>query len=138
MSFKWVEFLIFAEALQSAPNLPGPAEAALRSAASRAYYAALHCAVDFALGSGFAPSYSADDHKRILVHFRRDYEPSDPNHKVVARQVAMELDRLRGHRREADYDKVLTRQPNSLAQQAIGMARNILEKLDALRAEQTS
>ena len=135
MSFKWTEFLTLAEALQSDPNSPGPAEAALRSAASRAYYAALHCAQDFALGSGFVPKYSAEDHKRVLVHFQRDYHPSNPAHKKVAHQVAKELDRLRGHRREADYDKTLTRQPNSLAGQAIGMAKSILENLDILQID---
>ena len=57
MSFNWTEFLTFAEALQADPDSPGPPEAALRSAASRAYYAAFHRALDVAIKEGFSPTH---------------------------------------------------------------------------------
>jgi uncharacterized protein (UPF0332 family) len=40
MSFDWADYLRLAESLVSNPNAPGPEEAALRAAISRAYYAA--------------------------------------------------------------------------------------------------
>jgi hypothetical protein len=40
MSFDWADYLKLAEALTQAPTVPGPEEAALRAAMSRAYYAA--------------------------------------------------------------------------------------------------
>lgn len=37
MIFDWADYLKFAEALQANPEAPGPREAALRAATSRAY-----------------------------------------------------------------------------------------------------
>ena len=48
MSFNWTDFLTLADALVRAPNSPGPEEASLRSAISRAYYAAFHVARNLA------------------------------------------------------------------------------------------
>jgi uncharacterized protein (UPF0332 family) len=127
MSFDWAEFLTLAEALQSAPDSPGPQVAALRTAASRAYYAAFHCAVDLALGEGFELTHRGEDHKRIQDYFR-NYKPPSP----LRRKISLELNRLYNHRREADYDNNLKRQPGSLAAQAIGMARDVLNKLGSL------
>jgi len=127
MGFDWIEFLTLAEALQSAPDSPGPPEAALRSAASRAYYAAFHRALNFACREGFEPSFQASDHKEIQNHFRH-YNPSDQ----IRRKIARELERLWDQRRQADYDSVLHKTPASLADHAIGMARRVLKNLDSL------
>ena len=40
MSFDWADYLKLAEALTQSLTVPGPEEAALRAAMSRAYYAA--------------------------------------------------------------------------------------------------
>lgn len=125
--FDWTEFLTFAEGLESAPDSPGPPEAASRSAASRAYYAAFHEALRFARREGFAPSSQKSDHKEIRAYFR-NYKPSDP----IRRKVARELERLWDQRRQADYDVVLYKQPDSLAAHAIGMAKRVLESLNSL------
>lgn len=97
MSFDWTDFLALAEALESAPDLPGPPEAALRSAVSRAYYAAFHCAMNVASEEGFDPSGSGSDHRNVPLHFRR-HKTNDTRCKI-----ALELDRLRDNRRKADY-----------------------------------
>jgi uncharacterized protein (UPF0332 family) len=127
MSFDWTEFLTFAEALRSSPDSPGPAEAALRSAASRAYYAAFHQALNVARKEGFVPSYQKDDHRAIRAYFR-NHEPSDP----VRRKIATELERLWDQCRQADYEPILQKEPTSLAGHAIGMARRVLERLASL------
>jgi hypothetical protein len=52
MSFNWSDFLTLADALPRNPSSAGPEEASLRSAISRAYYAAFCGARDFARDKG--------------------------------------------------------------------------------------
>jgi uncharacterized protein (UPF0332 family) len=127
MRFDWTDFLTFAEALQLTPDSPGPPEAALRSAASRAYYAAFHHALDLACKEGFGPSFQASDHKQVQDHFR-NCKPPDR----IRQKIARELERLCDQRRQADYDAVLHKEPVSLAAHAIGMARSVLGNLNSL------
>jgi len=127
MSYDWAEFLKLAASLESAPDSPGPREAALRSAASRAYYAAFHHALDRAIEEGFSPAYTGDDHKRVQAHFRRYSTPSK-----VRRKIAQELDRLLAERHKADYRNEVGKRPESLASHAVGMAMQIIENLKSL------
>ena len=62
MSFNWIDYLTFASALVDDPENPGPSEAALRSAISRAYYAAFKKALEVAKSEGFQSRHSGDDH----------------------------------------------------------------------------
>ena len=127
MSYDWIEFLKLAESLGSSPDSPGPREAALRSAASRAYYAAFHQALEHAIGEGFSPAYTGDDHKRVQAHFRRYSPPSR-----ARRRIALELDRLLAERHKADYRNEIGKRPESLASHAIGMATRIIQNLRSL------
>jgi uncharacterized protein (UPF0332 family) len=127
MRFDWTEFLTFAEALHMTPDSPGPPEAALRSAASRAYYAAFHHALHFACREGFEPSFQRSDHREIQDYFR-NYNPRDK----IRRRIAKQLERLWDQRRQADYDSELRKEPASLAAHAIGMAKHVLRDLDSL------
>jgi uncharacterized protein (UPF0332 family) len=126
MSFDWTQFLELAEALESDPDLPGPREAALRSAVSRAYYAAFNCAVDLACREGFVPRYSGADHSRVRAHFR-DNGSSDK----VRGHISTQLGRLYKRRCEADYRPSIDR-PDYLAQYAISMARSVMADLWSL------
>jgi hypothetical protein len=65
MSFNWIDYLTFATALVNNPETPGPSEAALRSAISRAYYAAFRSALEFATSEGYHPRSSGDDHSSV-------------------------------------------------------------------------
>ena len=127
MSYDWTDFLKLAASLAANPDSPGPREAALRSAASRAYYAAFHQAFDHAVGEGFSPAYAGDDHKRVQAHFRRYTPPSK-----IRRKIAQELDRLLALRHKADYRNDIGKRPESLASHAIGMAKRIIENLKSL------
>jgi uncharacterized protein (UPF0332 family) len=127
MSYDWVEFLKLAESLESKPDSPGPREAALRSAASRAYYAAFHQALERATREGFSPAYAGDDHKRVQEHFRHYTPPSKTRKKI-----AQELDRLLTERHKADYRNDIGKRPESLANHAIGMATRIIRNLNSL------
>lgn len=127
MSYDWAEFLKLAESLESDPDSPGPREAALRSVASRAYYAAFHHALEHAIKEGFSPAYTGDDHRRVQTYFRRYTPPS-----TIRRKIAQELDRLLAERHKADYRNDIGKRPESLASHAIGMARRIIQNLKSL------
>ncbi|MGQ9626069.1 MAG: hypothetical protein ACUVV0_04085 [Anaerolineae bacterium] len=69
MSFNWADFLTLAEALLRDPNSPGPEEASLRSAISRAYYAAFRVTRNFGRDRGeFIPTGTGQDHRIVQNH----------------------------------------------------------------------
>jgi uncharacterized protein (UPF0332 family) len=129
MSFDWADYLKLAEALQSNPDVPGPREASLRAATSRAYYAAFQCAVNFAKNEGFQPKYTGEDHWGIKRHFQY-YQP---NNGEIRGKISTELGRMYDNRRMADYHNELKRtSPVALADLTIKMTRGVLEKLNFL------
>jgi uncharacterized protein (UPF0332 family) len=126
MSCDWTEFLTLAEALQRTPNSPGPREASLRSAISRAYYAAFCVARNFGRDRReFAPTGTAQDHSLVKDHFRKSSDRT-------RRKIGIDLDRLRDYRNAADYEDVLGRRPESMAKSSVVIARNVLNALNSL------
>ncbi|MEA3377184.1 MAG: hypothetical protein U9R72_13420, partial [Chloroflexota bacterium] len=109
------------------PDLGELDEAAFRSAASRAYYATFHCAMDLAFREGFVPTDSGEDHYLVYRHFQ-DYEAEDEIHREIAR----ELDLLRGYRNDVDYKDEFQARPCNKAILAIRLAHSILERLDSV------
>jgi hypothetical protein len=98
MPFDWKEYLELARFLQGQTGGPFAAEAAFRSAVSRAYYAAFGHALQYAADYlGFVPrtrpEEKAQDHGRLRAHMARRRR----------RQVAETLDDLRQWRNECDY-----------------------------------
>lgn len=126
MSFDWADLLTLAEALKSDPNSPGPREASLRSAISRAYYAAFCVARDFGRDRGeFTPTGTGADHRLVRGHFLLSSDRT-------RRKIGADLDRLRDSRNKADYDDVLVGRPAPLAQSSIDRARNVLTAVSSL------
>jgi len=126
MSFDWSDLLALAEALVRDPNSPGPEEASLRSAISRAYYAAFCSARNFARAKdGLVVSKGPRAHGQVIGHFKATRDRS-------RRKIGTDLDRLRVNRNKADYDDVLVRKPTSLAQSSVAMAQNVLNTLNSL------
>lgn len=126
MSFDWFDFLALADALSRNPTSPGPEEASLRSAISRAYYAA-YCSVrNFADARGeILLRGKASDHWLVINHFRRSPDAS-------RQKIGNQLDRLRRRRNKADYDDVLVARPVLLARASVAVARNVLNALNSL------
>jgi len=122
MSFNWKDYLTFAENLQASPDNPGPVEAALRSATSRAYYSAFRAALELGKKDGFVPTHQGDDHQKIREHFRES-APSNPKKKAIS----LQLERLHDFRRQADYENTLRQKPENMALYAIGMAKIVFE-----------
>lgn len=134
MSFDWIDFLTFAERIQCDPDHPGPPEAALRTAASRAYYAAYHCALTLAMQEGYVARSIAGDHRGVQEHFRQCGQNQNPR---VRKKISTELRRLIDHRHWADYDDDIPKKPDYLAVHAIGMAKAIIANLDSLTPNQS-
>src|SRR4051812_17673884 len=100
MSFNWTEYLTLAQTLaQQAPGSPTP-EALLRSAISRAYYAAFIQARNRLRDVERRPVPRRDVHEYVIRQFTnsRDYK---------RQKVGKNLVRLREHRTRADYDNIL-------------------------------
>jgi uncharacterized protein (UPF0332 family) len=130
MSFSWTDYLKLAQALQTNPDIPGPREASLRSATSRAYYAAFKSAVNFARSEGFEPKYTGEDHWSIKRHFQYYH----PDHSDIRSKIAVELRRMYDNRRMVDYFNELRRTtPNVLAELTTKMAQSVLKNLAALK-----
>jgi len=126
MSFDWAEFLTLAEALLRDPNSPGPEEASLRSAISRAYYAAYCSARNLARDGGeITLTHTGRDHWLVQKHFQDSPNP-------VRRKIGADLDRLRDYRRQADYKDSLDDSAGSQAGFSVRVARNVLKTLSSL------
>jgi len=126
MSFAWTDFLTLAGALVRDPSSPGPEEASLRSAISRAYYAAFRVARNLGRDRGeFTPTETGRDHWLVRQHF---ISSSDRTRQ----KIGLDLDRLYDYRTSADYDDVLAGRPISLAQSSVAMARDVLNALNSL------
>lgn len=126
MSFNWADFLTLADALVHNPSLPGPEEASLRSAISRAYYAAFCSARNFARDrEKLTLEHTARDHQLVKDHFQGARDRT-------RRKISLDLDRLRDNRNRADYDDSLVGKPVPIAQSSVAVARNVLSALNSL------
>ncbi len=95
MNFDWKEYLALAHSLRQHAAAGSNQEAALRSAVSRAYYAAFCHARNYARDRhGLKLSYTGDDHFRVKQHFSTRREKG----------VAVKLDLLRQCRNKCDYE----------------------------------
>lgn len=124
MPFDWQEYLRLAEKLLENPGAAMHAEAAGRSAVSRAYYS-VYCSVrNYASAhDGYIPLGESEDHKLLVQHFDRT------NRGDVARQ----LQQLRRWRNDADYADTLVN-VSAMAKNAISEAHRVRNKIEAAAA----
>ncbi|HEY9808621.1 MAG TPA: hypothetical protein V6D13_04710 [Halomicronema sp.] len=100
MSFDWSQYLNLAYKLAGTPHNPAN-EAELRSAISRAYYAAFIKARNFLRDVDNLTIPRRDGHKYVINHFEN-------NSDKRRREIGNNLHRLRDFRNDADYaDTVL-------------------------------
>lgn len=116
--FDWTRFLVLAEELASR----GQDEAALRSAVSRAYYAAFGKTRQLLRSEGVA--LPANSHAHLLV-WRSCRLAEEPGR----RYVGMVGDRLRKKRNAADYNDSLPDLPR-MARDSIQIAQRLLSVLE--------
>ena len=119
MPFDWREYLDLARFLHAHTAGSVNAEAALRSATSRSYYAAFCHARNYARDhQNFAPTGTPQDHVLIREHYRAREEY----------QLAAWLDMLRQWRNRCDYDDMV----QNLAQMsaaAVARAQDVVNQL---------
>ena len=119
MGFAWKDYLDLAGYLQTQPT-GACCEAALRSAVSRAYYAAFCHGRNYALAKlQYQPSYSSQDHVQLRQHF------TSCGMGLVARR----LDALRQWRNQCDYQDSLTANLANMVAQAIRKAEEVINNL---------
>lgn len=106
MSFDWLGFLDLAKVLAASPAEASDGdsaqrEAALRSATSRAYYAAFHHAKSYLQAKDPSLNMARDGraHDQVPERLR------GPGCTRVEKGAAEKLERLRSSRRWADYDR---------------------------------
>jgi uncharacterized protein (UPF0332 family) len=117
MSFEWSDFLAVADALLvAAPDVHR--EASLRTAISRAYYAAFGVARHGARATRLATRRSAAEHGEVAAFYAKQYGER-------GEQVAIVLGRLRNRRNAADYDDDLS-DVETLCNLSIEDAHNLL------------
>jgi uncharacterized protein (UPF0332 family) len=118
MSFDWSEYLGLAKYL-SGKSDTHTQEAALRSATSRAYYAAFCSARSVAERRlGFAPTRTGEDHKRLRKHYTQ----------LGIIEVAKKLGEMCRWRKQCDYDEEVQRL-EIIANSAIRYSKDVLRLL---------
>lgn len=115
--FDWAEYLRLARTLGTQTY----DEAALRSAISRAYYAAFGTAAQDLRSRGTKLTTRGGVHKQVIDLFKSDSDP-----RLV--QVGVELDRLRRDRNRADYRPVVN-DLGVLVPDALARASGVVQQL---------
>ena len=128
MSYDWQEYLVLAGKLEAQAAELGPDVACYRSAASRAYYAAYHRALDLAIPTKYVRSRKrgVSVHAEFRDHLNKASESrSEPQSSQLLR-VSKTLNRLSGIRTSADYDDELGNTPQKLASLSLRAAKDIM------------
>lgn len=125
MTFRWSSYLELARELANV-QAPDPAsEAKMRSAISRAYYAAFCEARNYVRDvAGLAVPRDASAHAYVRKAFSRSTDP-------LRRSVGNSLIRLRESRRRADYEDQMAN-PREAAVRAVQTASRVLSVLASL------
>jgi uncharacterized protein (UPF0332 family) len=125
MPFLWTEYLKVARHLKDHSAAGGHLEACLRSAVSRAYYAALNTARNF-LRDQWGIEVPEDSTIHIFVPQWFMSGGDGPQ-----QEIGVLLDRLRDRRRKADYEDEIPSVP-ALANRALADAQLVTDRVSAL------
>jgi uncharacterized protein (UPF0332 family) len=129
MSFDWSEYLNVARNLAGQTTTTPNQEAALRSAISRAYYAAFCTARNHLRDREHVQNIPSDGraHQAVPDTFLKSRRPA-------RRSVGTDLRRLKADRARADYDDVFGISTNisRKAQEVIQLADKVIRALDRL------
>ena len=125
MTFSWVDYLSVARHLAEHSTSCGYAEGCLRSAISRAYYAALNTTRSLLRDQwGIEVPETAEIHWFVPQWFMNEQDQNQ-------QEIGVLLDRLRDRRRRADYADEVTR-VSSLAARSLGDAQIVIDRVLAL------
>ncbi len=125
MSFDWSAYFNLAQELARKPARSPRKEALLRTAISRAYYAAFIQARNYLRDTeGHLISASSD----VFIYVKNEfYNSSDLARKAIGKKLNL----LRRYRNKADYDDTLANLP-AVTQEALKLAKQIITALNGL------
>jgi uncharacterized protein (UPF0332 family) len=124
MTFSWADYLIVARHLTEHSAASGYTEGCLRSAISRAYYAALNTARSLLQDWGIEVPETAEIHSFVPQWFLGEDD-------MDQREIGTLLKRLRDRRRKADYgDKVS--KISSLATISLADAQLVIDRISTM------
>lgn len=126
MSFDWPDYLTLARALGGAADAAPSEEARLRSALSRAYYAAYGSARAVARASGYTPQRFETSHQGLIRYYQGRPER-------LWKSIGMNLERMQKNRERADYELDFRGNLASEVSLMIALGATVLEKLHQLR-----
>lgn len=122
MTFSWPDYLIVAKHLMEHSTASGYAEGCLRSAISRAYYAALNTTRNLLSDQwGIEVPDTAEIHRFVPQWFMDEEDPDQ-------QEIGILLDRLRDRRRRADYADEVTK-VSSLAARSLADAQIVIDRV---------
>lgn len=125
MSFDWSEYLNLAREIIGQTTTPANQEARLRSAISRAYYAAFILARNHLRDKeGHSIPETADVHRYVIVQFEQSSDP-------VRKAIGTKLKQLRRDRNQADYNDTVAGL-FVMSQKAIRRSRQVISSLSNL------
>ena len=124
MSFDWNDYLTLAQELHQQSSSSNIKEAKLRSAISRAYYAAFIQARNFLLNQGQLLPSDGQVHRLVAEQFNLGQD-------LVWRDVGRKLRVLRLARNRADYDEVV-HQLEATARRTLHLSNQVFELLKTL------
>ncbi len=124
MSFDWPDYLELSKELLKRSYAQVKDEALFRCVTSRAYYSLLIPARNHLEDKGHNISKTRV-HRDVPELFRNSFNPKE-------RQIAADLDKLRGGREKSDYWNRLDEDPKALANISINIAGRSINNLNRL------
>jgi uncharacterized protein (UPF0332 family) len=134
-TFDWQEYYLLARVLLSQAESSPQKEAMLRSAVSRAYYAAFHRACDYLRKMSEYPTQQEFKSSRKETHkFLIDMFADTPDHPKRC-EIGEMLQSLRGLRHQADYQKSVARHifgKKKTIELIVDEAKKVIDLVDSL------
>lgn len=129
MSFNWLEYLVLAQELTAKSATSPIQEANLRSAISRAYYAAIHKAQDHLIYKDNSPiPYPVNIHFYIVTEFENSKDET-------RKKIGALLHHLRSIRNIADYQDTFFGNLQGRTQGVLLEAEEVFRLLDTLSSQ---
>jgi uncharacterized protein (UPF0332 family) len=124
--FDWGNFLELAREMASPDGVARWKNARLRSAISRAYYAAFHRARDYMLKQNdYPPRGNMSSHEQVWRYYQDATE-------LTRKKIGLDLQRLLDDRNSADYEPRYLGSLSKAAESGVTMAADIVSKVTAL------
>lgn len=124
MGFTWNEYIAVAKNLLSSAGTTPHAEANIRAAVSRAYYAAF-CNARNHLRDKEKGHAQKELRRHEYVIGKYEYDIGN----IARRDIGRDLRRLKNRREEADYEDTLSKDFQKNAQVQIIMAQDVIKRL---------